>query len=258
MSKYVCIMCGEIYDEEKEGVRFADLPDDWCCPTCGSDKSCFELMEEGDPPAKEEPSPKRSGPSWNELVRHDNGIMDEIHAMADSGSSASAAMDTLLPVPKFDDILILGGQLAHPPKDEDADVDVGIVIGPNAERPMVLDAPVFVSHMSFGALSKTAKVALAKGSAMARTAMCSGEGGVLPEEMKASYKYIYEYPPNGYSFTDEVLSGSSAIEIKIGQGTKPGMGGHLPGSKVTPEIAAMRVRTSSVPPASRASRPRRT
>jgi glutamate synthase domain-containing protein 2 len=166
--------------------------------------------------------------------------MDEIHAMADSGASASAAMDTLLPVPKFDDILILGGQLAHPPKDENADVDVGTVIGPNAERPMVLDAPVFVSHMSFGALSKTAKVALAKGSAMARTAMCSGEGGVLPEEMKASYKYIYEYPPNGYSFTDKVLSGSSAIEIKIGQGTKPGMGGHLPGSKVTPEIAAMR------------------
>ena len=240
MSKYVCIMCGEIYDEEKEGVKFADLPDDWCCPTCGSDKSCFEPLEEEGPSAKEGSPPKRDGPSWNELVRHDNGVMDDIHAMADSGRSASAAMDTLLPVQKFDDILILGGQLAHPPKDDGAEVDIGTVIGPNAEKPLVLDAPVFVSHMSFGALSKTAKVALAKGSAMARTAMCSGEGGVLMDEMRSSYRYIYEYPPNGYSFTDEVMAGSSAIEIKIGQGTKPGMGGHLPGAKVTAEIAAMR------------------
>ena len=247
MSKYVCIMCGEIYDEEAEGVRFEDLPDDWCCPTCGSDKSCFELMaEEGSevgsspaPKAESSPAP-RTGPSWNELIRRDGGVMDSIHAMAESGRSEDAAMETLMSVPDFSSILILGGQLAHPPKDDAADVDIGTVIGPDAERPMLLDMPVFVSHMSFGALSKTAKVALAKGSAEARTAMCSGEGGVLPEEMRSSYRYIYEYPPNGYSFTDEVMEGSAAIEIKIGQGTKPGMGGHLPGAKVTPEIAAMR------------------
>lgn len=246
MSKYVCIMCGEIYDEEAEGVRFEDLPDDWCCPTCGSDKSCFELMAEDSgagsspaPKAESSPAP-RAGPSWNELIRRDGGVMDSIHAMAESGKSEDAAMETLVPVPDFSSILILGGQLAHPPKDDAADVDIGTVIGSDAERPMLLDMPVFVSHMSFGALSKTAKVALAKGSAEARTAMCSGEGGVLPEEMRFSYRYIYEYPPNGYSFTDEVMEGSAAIEIKIGQGTKPGMGGHLPGAKVTPEIAAMR------------------
>ena len=46
--------------------------------------------------------------------------------------------------------------------------------------------------------------------------------------------------PNQYSVTDENLREADAIEIKIGQGTKPGMGGHLPGSKVTPEIAAIR------------------
>ena len=94
--------------------------------------------------------------------------------------------------------------------------------------------------MSFGALSREAKIALAKGSAMAHTAMCSGEGGILPEEMEAAYKYIFEYVPNKYSVTDENLKKADAIEIKIGQGTKPGMGGHLPGSKVTPEIAKIR------------------
>ena len=114
------------------------------------------------------------------------------------------------------------------------------VIGKNAKRPMILGTPVYISHMSFGALSKEAKTALAMGSAMAHTAMCSGEGGILPEEKAASYKYIFEYVPNLYSVTDENLKSSDAVEIKIGQGTKPGMGGHLPGNKVTPEIAAIR------------------
>lgn len=105
---------------------------------------------------------------------------------------------------------------------------------------MILGSPVYISHMSFGALSKETKIAMAKGSAMAKTAMCSGEGGILPEEKAAAHKYIFEYVPNQYSVTEENLRTSDAIEIKIGQGTKPGMGGHLPGSKVTPEIAAVR------------------
>ena len=114
------------------------------------------------------------------------------------------------------------------------------VIGKHAKRPMILENPVYISHMSFGALSKEIKVALSKGSAMAKSAMCSGEGGILPEEKAAAYRYIFEYVPNKYSVTDENLQTSDAIEIKIGQGTKPGMGGHLPGEKVTAEIAALR------------------
>ncbi len=62
----------------------------------------------------------------------------------------------------------------------------------------------------------------------------------MPEEKAAAYKYIFEYIPNKYSVTDENLRAADAIEIKIGQGTKPGMGGHLPGEKVTAEIAKLR------------------
>jgi glutamate synthase domain-containing protein 2 len=94
--------------------------------------------------------------------------------------------------------------------------------------------------MSFGALSKEAKIALAKGSASVKTAMCSGEGGILPESMENSYKYIFEYVPNEYSATEENLKKVDAIEIKIGQSAKPGMGGHLPGKKVTEEVAKIR------------------
>ncbi|MEJ2246252.1 MAG: FMN-binding glutamate synthase family protein, partial [Acidobacteriota bacterium] len=91
-------------------------------------------------------------------------------------------------------------------------------------------------------LSREAKLALAKGSAEAKTAMCSGEGGVLPECLDAAYKYVFEYVPNKYSATDETFRLVDAVEIKIGQSAKPGMGGHLPGHKVTAEIAAIRGR----------------
>ncbi|MFR8405114.1 MAG: FMN-binding glutamate synthase family protein, partial [Monoglobus pectinilyticus] len=177
-----------------------------------------------------------------EYERHDKTIryMDEIHQMAVTGKSIISAMGTSRPMPNWDDILILGAQLNPPPLDEHAHVYTTTVIGKNAKRPMVIENPVYISHMSFGAMSKETKVALAKGSALAKTAMCSGEGGILPEEMQSAYKYIFEYVPNLYSVTDENLKNADAIEIKIGQGTKPGMGGHLPGEKVTPEIAEIR------------------
>lgn len=160
--------------------------------------------------------------------------------MAVTGKSISGAMSTKMPMPNWDDILILGAQLNPPPLDEDDPVSTMTVIGKHAKKPMILNSPVYISHMSFGALSKEVKVALAKGSALAKTAMCSGEGGILPQERDAAYKYIFEYIPNKYSVTDENLRAADAIEIKIGQGTKPGMGGHLPGEKVTEEIAKLR------------------
>jgi glutamate synthase domain-containing protein 2 len=70
--------------------------------------------------------------------------------------------------------------------------------------------------------------------------MCSGEGGILNESRESAYKYIFEYVPNKYSATDENFKRVDAIEIKIGQSAKPGMGGRLPGAKVTPEIAQLR------------------
>ena len=166
--------------------------------------------------------------------------MDDIHMMALTGKSVDSTMDTTIHVPNFEDILFLGAQLGTLPKDSGSDVNIRTIIGKKARRPMEIEMPVYVSHMSFGALSGRAKIALSKGSAMARTAMCSGEGGALWDEMVSAYKYIFEYIPNQYSFNDMTLENCNAIEIKIGQGTKPGMGGHLPGEKVTEIIATMR------------------
>lgn len=204
-------------------------------------------MEKFEPAASEEREPAASEEAQDlsyprETRKTDSSYryMKEIHEMAVTGKSAIEAMGTLRKMPDWDDILVLGAQLNPSPLEEHAEVSLKTVIGKHAKKPMTLDMPVYISHMSFGALSKESKIALSKGSAMAKTAMCSGEGGILPEEKEAAYKYIFEYVPNQYSVTDENLKSSDAIEIKIGQGTKPGMGGHLPGSKVTPEIAKIR------------------
>ena len=247
--KYKCQICGYIYDEEKEGSPISMLEK---CPLCQQPASNFKPLEEetcsSDTALSEKNETELStqpkpAPGYDpELVRHDPSAryMEEIHEMAVNGESLHAAMGTLLPLPKWEDILLLGAQLNPAPLDDNAAVSTKTVIGKKAKKPMILDTPVYVSHMSFGALSKEAKTALSKGSAMAGTAMCSGEGGILPEERAAAYRYIFEYIPNKYSVTDENLRSSDAVEIKIGQGTKPGMGGHLPGSKVTSEIAEIR------------------
>ena len=225
MAQYICGVCGYTYDDAAD-TPFNNLAESWTCPVCSAAKQHFTCITIP-APAKDAGYPGTR-------------VMDEIHYMATTGKSITEPMETLMPVPSFDEILLLGAQLARLPLDDDAPVNVRTVIGKRAKQPMVLETPVFISHMSFGALSKEAKTALAKGSAMAKTAMCSGEGGILPEERETAYKYIFEYVPNLYSVTDQNLSGADAIEIKIGQGTKPGMGGHLPGAKVTEEIARIR------------------
>lgn len=239
MAIYKCKICGVIYDEEASGKPVSQLD---CCPVCKQPVSNLELVEE----TKEEQQAEQPEPLGLDYdaatARQDASCryMAEIHQMAVTGKSIGGSMSTQMPMPDWDDILLLGAQLNPPPLDEDAAVDTTTVIGKNAKQPMVLEHPVYISHMSFGALSREIKIALAKGSAMAKTAMCSGEGGILPEEKQAAYKYIFEYIPNKYSVTDENLQSADAIEIKIGQGTKPGMGGHLPGEKVTDEIAQIR------------------
>ena len=252
MAKYRCQLCGHIYDEEKEGIKFEELPDDWKCPMCFAPKSMFKLVEEDNNKQEtaEQEETKQEGSKSIELknylkeyTRSTDEVeqrMEDIHTMAITGKSIISAMGTKLPVTSWNDILILGGQLSKMPLFEDEEVSLRTVIGKNAKKPMILETPVFVTHMSFGALSKEAKTALAIGTKNVKTAICSGEGGILPEEFENAYEYIFEYVPNKYSVTDENLKKVSAIEIKIGQGTKPGMGGHLPGEKVTEEIAKIR------------------
>lgn len=122
----------------------------------------------------------------------------------------------------MDDILLLGAQLNPLPLDEHAFVDTTTVIGPNAKKPLVLSNPVYISHMSFGALSKEAKVSLAKGSALAHTAMCSGEGGILPEEREAAENIFSNMCPICTASLRKTCAGLTLWKLKSARAPNPG------------------------------------
>jgi len=143
-------------------------------------------------------------------------------------------------LPSWDDIQIVTAQLAVPPLLDDEPVDTTLVIGPRAEKPLVLEIPLFVSDMSFGSLSQEAKVALARGAERAGTGICSGEGGMLPEEQAENGRYFYELASARFGFTWQKIERVQAFHFKGGQAAKTGTGGHLPGEKVTPKIASVR------------------
>jgi len=154
--------------------------------------------------------------------------------------AVSAMGVPLTELPRWDDIQIVTGQLARRPLLDDAPVATGIVLGPRADRPLELDIPLFVSDMSYGALSEEAKVALATGADLAGTGICSGEGGMLPEEQAANRRYLYELASGRFGWSLDKVRRCQAFHFKAGQGAKTGTGGHLPGHKVQGRIAEIR------------------
>ena len=243
MAVYMCVVCDTTYDEDTENLLWDQLPKDWACPVCESGLSHYRLVRDSSTtPSKSakiegvQAAVSGEAPRTADLEQY----MLDIHEISETGQSVIEPMRTRLPTFSWDEILIKGAQLAKFPLNPGDPVNTKTTIGPKANYPMVLESPIYITHMSFGALSKEAKIALAKGSAAVKTAMSSGEGGILPESLSYSYKYIFEYVPNKYSVTPENLQRVDAIEIKIGQSAKPGMGGLLPGKKVTKEIAQIR------------------
>ena len=143
-------------------------------------------------------------------------------------------------LPKWTDIQILAAQMATKPLMEDVYVGSELIIGPNAKKPLKLDIPLFVSDMSFGAISEEAKIALAQGAELAGTGICSGEGGMLDEEQQENSKYFYELASAKFGFEWDKLKKVQAFHFKGGQGAKTGTGGHLSGNKVVGKIAQVR------------------
>ena len=199
---------------------------------------------------KSKNKPFCDGQHWYTQFR-DNGLakpvgfnndtkVANIQKLAVSGKSENSAMRTLRTFPGFETLVFKGAQLHKMPLNEEVEVNTKTIIGKTAKQPLEIDMPFYVSHMSFGALSREAKIALAKGTSLVGTAMCSGEGGMLPDERRAATKYIYELGTAGFSHIDSAMIQADAVEIKIGQGVKPGLGGHLPAHKVTEEIAKIR------------------
>ncbi|OBC11891.1 glutamate synthase [Mycobacterium sp. 852013-50091_SCH5140682] len=182
----------------------------------------------------------------------------QIHEWAAHGLSNGHGPTAAMGVPRdqlpsWDSIQLVTAQLSRLPLLDDEPVNTQTVIGPNALRPLMLDIPLFVSDMSFGALSQEAKTALAAGAELAGTGICSGEGGMLPEEQQANSKYFYELASGRFGWSFDHLHKVQAFHFKGGQGAKTGTGGHLPGAKVVGRIAEVR----GLPPGTAAISPAR-
>ncbi len=201
--------------------------------------------------AQEHPQPYKRD-AYQGAYQDPTGTPDEPHVkfirrLADEGLTkfgphgpAAAMGVSRYDLPKWEDLQFVVGQLHKLPLLDDEAVATDVVIGPNARKPLHLDIPLFVSDMSFGALSEEAKVALAKGAELAGTGICSGEGGMLPEEQAANSRYFYELASARFGFSWDKVQKAQAFHFKGGQGAKTGTGGHLPGNKVQGKIAQVR------------------
>jgi len=173
--------------------------------------------------------------------------LNYIHELAQNGLSRLGHHGTMTSMgvpryalPHWDDLQVIVAQMASKPLLEDREVTTQLIIGPQAKKPLVLDIPLFVSDMSFGALSEEAKISLAMGAELAGTGICSGEGGMLPEEQEANSRYFYELASAKFGYDEDKLKNVQAFHFKGGQGAKTGTGGHLPGSKNIGKISQVR------------------
>ncbi len=141
----------------------------------------------------------------------------------------------------WDDLVFVPAQLAKRPVDYfREEINARTIIGKTSKKPIELVVPIIIGAMSFGALSKEAKIALAKASSLAGTMENTGEGGMLAEERDFSEKLIVQYSTRRFGINEEILKKADAVEIKIGQGAKGGQGGLLLAEKVTAQIAQIR------------------
>ena len=169
-------------------------------------------------------------------------VIDDIHGKAELGRYRIRGFSTFQRVTHFDDLTFLSTGLTRFPLEgykEHCNTRT-VLGGRHAENPLVLETPIYITGMSYGALSANAKIALGKAATMVGTASCTGDGGMLPEEREASEKLIYQVLPSRYGFNPHHLVQAQAIEIVVGQGAKPGTGGLLMGVKVLDDVAEMR------------------
>lgn len=210
-------------------------------PFCDGTHATLGDLKEGDaaPEPKSEVPQAKATPEEPTVARIHELARDGLSKLGHHGEMGAMGVPRK-DLPHWDDIQILPAQMARKPLLDTEPVSTSVVIGPRAAKPLSLDIPLFVSDMSFGALSEEAKTALARGAEMAGTGICSGEGGMLAEEHAENTRYFYELASAKFGWKPELVEDVQAFHFKGGQGAKTGTGGHLPGDKVQGKIAEVR------------------
>ncbi|MCP3690209.1 MAG: glutamate synthase [Gammaproteobacteria bacterium] len=178
----------------------------------------------------------QSSSYWNAKVQEDIWIKGEVGRYRIRGYGASK------PVPHLNDIAF-ARDVSHVKPDEAAldGVNLRTTIGGRyGAKPLDLSMPVMIAPMSFGALSRSVKIALARASRLSGISENTGEGGMLDEQRDEADQLIFQMLSGRLGWNIRDMQRADAIEIYISQGAKPGLGGQLMAKKVTPELASIR------------------
>lgn len=131
--------------------------------------------------------------------------------------------------PHLESITFIPAQTAPFAVSSEEEVDIEVTIGPKAKKPMKIDIPLMISGMGYGvSLSEQARLSLAGAAKNTGTAINSGEGGVLNEELNVAGKYILQFSKTEWGKEEKLIKRADMIEIKLGQGSFFGIGAHIP------------------------------
>ncbi len=177
-----------------------------------------------------------------ESASFDRSTLDYIHRASSTGLYEIRGLGAKRKLPHFDDLVFLTASLSRYPLEGYREkCSTKTVLGTRfAKKPIVLDTPITIAGMSFGALSANVKEALGKAATAMGTTTTTGDGGMTSEERLSSKTLVYQCLPSRYGFNPDDVRRADAIEVVLGQGAKPGGGGMLLGQKVNPRVAQMR------------------
>jgi glutamate synthase domain-containing protein 2 len=193
-----------------------------------------------DPVTEAPPAPERL--HREESALYDRHVLDYIQHAAATGLYEIRGLGAKRRVPHFDDLTFLAASLSRYPLEgyREKCTTRTVLGGRHGAQPIVLDIPITIAGMSFGALSANVKEALGRAATALGTSTTTGDGGMTPEERVSSKTLVYQCLPSRYGFNPDDLRKADAIEVVIGQGAKPGGGGMLLGQKISPRVAKMR------------------
>jgi len=238
-----------VFREEGDGIAIQSRN----CVAC---HRCLAFCPRDAIEIEEKPGDYRSHPVWTREAR------EAIFNQAKTGKIVLAGMGNALPYPIiFDRLLLDACQVTNPSIDplrepmelrtyigkkpssldlrklDNGDVQLCTKLSPNLQ----IETPVMIGHMSYGAISLNAQTALAKAACRIGTFMGTGEGGLHESLYPYQNHMIVQVASGRFGVDINYLERGAAIEIKIGQGAKPGIGGHLPGDKVCADISCTRM-----------------
>lgn len=253
--KELCINCGicvkqcanECHFFGKEGKKV--LSDSNECVAC---HRCVDLCPTGALRIEKYVCDYRENSNWTPQYQQ------EICRQANTGSTLLSAMGNPKPYPVYwDHILLNASQVTNPSIDPLREpMEIRTILGRKPEKlevekkgksiskmppQVMIETPIMFSAMSFGSISLNAQKSLAMAAEKLGTLFNTGEGGLHPELEKYSDCAVVQVASGRFGVYKEYLQNSKFIEIKIGQGAKPGIGGHLPGEKVNVEVSNARM-----------------